>query len=271
MKLLGSAILIASLSAQSQSTDDDQNSLAFLPDARRLRDRQNMIDWLLPPKANGPGRSVQDIKFYGCWCLPDANKNPKQGEPVDALDAACKRANQCYFCASKDNANRDKECTSSGVGYAFTLLGEPDSFDGRTIVCDDDPTKDAVTQKEANKGKDRQTSKYACRRQVCECDKRLAEDLLAVWDQYNVNHIHKNKENAKNFPDATFQLDDGNCDVKKSEMPLPKGELQCCGPEYGVRMPYWDQFGLKACCGNQSYNTLMQACCDGLVVGGNTC
>lgn len=166
MKLIGT-LSIASIAAQNATMTDL---------ARRLRDRQNLIDHIVPPKIPG-GRSVMDVKFYGCWCLPGANADvPNKGTPVDNLDAACKRANQCYYCAKMDNSDRDKSCEARGVGYDYQLVtgDDPNDFSQRSIICTDDPNADEVkASKEKNSG-ERKVSKYACRRQVCECDKRLA-------------------------------------------------------------------------------------------------
>ena len=235
---------------------------------RRLRDRTNLIDWLVPPQPTSTtGSFVSDIRFYGCWCLPGASNFIKsRGLPVDALDAACKRASQCYMCAKMDNIDRPKKCEANGVGYQFSMNGpltivDPSDYSSRSIECLDDPASDIGNSKGSNK--------YSCRRQICECDKKLAEDLKAAVDAgaYNQLFLLDNKGRPKNQnsafdPDATCKHDDNGTN---------RGELKCCGDGYSVRMPYYDNNGQKACCKNRTYNTLVQTCCAGEVVGGTTC
>lgn len=261
MKLICSLLIVASIKA----TSDEE--FAILQMGRRLRDRTNLIDWLVPPRStSGTGSFVSDIRFYGCWCLPGAAQFIKsRGLPVDALDAACKRASQCYMCARLDNIDRPKKCEANAVGYQFamngpTTINDPTDYDIRSIECLDDPDLD-------NKNSAKGANKYSCRRQICECDRKLAEDLKEAVDSgaYNDFFLMDNKGVANNpafDPEATCKHDDNGLD---------RGELKCCGDAYSIRMPFYDNNGQKACCVNRTYNTLVQTCCDGNVVGGTTC
>jgi hypothetical protein len=85
------------------------------------------------------------------------------GEPVDDIDRSCRSMSRCYECAKIDFG---KECNTELLNYRWHGFLDTDGH--KTIQCDDEAG--------------------SCERTICDCDKRLAEDLREnerVWDLHN--------------------------------------------------------------------------------------
>lgn len=216
-----------------KSTDATANAL------RRLKQLKVLILWLQPE------HRFARYCFYGCWCLPDADhklNSAGYGKPVDDIDASCKRQSQCYDCAQMDNDN--VICDASTTNYNYKLhydTKDPTNHWKKSIECTD-------TRKGNGKG--------GCKRSVCECDKRLAEELREFFEQWNVkNHAIQ----------GGFDWQ-GTCEKVQCSGPQCGHELACCGNlGYGVRMPYRVD-GRRACCGEATYDSTFYECCEGNVV-----
>lgn len=216
-------------------------------DARKLKQLKVLILWLQPE------HRFARYCFYGCWCLPDADHKlftVGYGKPVDNIDGACKRQSQCYDCAQVDHS--DRVCDASTMGYHYKLHydpADPSNHMKKSIECLDQPGKG---------------SKGSCRRSVCECDKRLSEELREHFAEWSVN----NHQEQGTFDAASMCIvegcKNGNCGGS---------EVACCGNlGSGVRMPYKVQDGRRSCCGEKTYDTSFQECCDGnLIKAVGTC
>lgn len=203
------------------------------PGARKLKQLKLLVLWLQPE------HRFARYCYYGCWCLPDtdhADYTPRFGKPVDAVDGSCKKQAQCYDCAKMDHGS---DCDSSSVGYKFELhkdSNDPDNHMKHSITCLDDPNK----------------SKRSCSRAVCECDKRLAEDLRTNFGFWVQGH----HQTQGDFDTSMCEVDrctSGNCQAR--------GPVECCGANTGPRYPFRSHDGQRKCCGDKTYDGTIQECC----------
>lgn len=211
--------------------------------ARRLKQLKVLILWLQPE------HRFARYCFYGCWCLPDndhLNAQPLNtagfGKPVDAIDGSCRRQSHCYQCAQRDHPNH--ECDASSTNYKYELTfdtNDPDNHWKKSINCLDEGK--GLGNDKGQKG--------GCRRSICECDKKLAEDLREHFEVWKQGH----------------HAEQGDFDWTKNCFKDPSGnggrKLECCG-NYGegIRMPYHDN-GRRKCCGTVTYDSTFNECCDG--------
>lgn len=179
--------------------------------------------------------------FYGCWCLPDAEHTVEGvgfGAPIDEVDGSCKRQASCYECAKMDHEGRN--CVADQVQYNYKLNVGAD-HNGNSIECLDEP----------NSGKNGAWSeKFSCRRSICECDKKLAEDLrehFHVWTREN----HQMQ--------GTFDPP-SQCLKSPGQGMGAEGTPECCGA-YPNRFPYKTQEGARMCCGDKTYDSSLFECC----------
>lgn len=203
------------------------------PNFRKLKQMKLLILWLQPE------HRFARYCYYGCWCLPDADHSdftPQYGQPVDPIDASCKRMSQCYDCAKRDYGNT---CESVDTGYKYELIAdedEPDNHWKKSIRCLNDPKND----------------KHGCRRSICECDKQLAEDL-----RENFTHWFQGHHQTQGDFDTSICEPDHNGNGGSGG-----GPLKCCGNKDGPRFPYRDN-GSRKCCGDKTYDSNFQECCTG--------
>lgn len=203
------------------------------PSARKLKQLKMLVLWLQPE------HRFARYCYYGCWCLPDEDHKdytPRYGKPVDNIDSSCKRQAQCYDCAKMEFGD---ECESSDVGYKYALHSDPNDPDNHwknSISCLDDPKK---------KGK-------ACKRAVCECDKRLSEELRENFGFWVQGH----HQTQGDFDTAECQIE--HCTGPNCQN---RGPLECCGYNNGPRYPFRTHDGQRKCCGDKTYDSTIQECC----------
>ena len=90
--------------------------------------------------------------------------------------------------------------------------------------------------------------RYSCSRALCECDKKLAEDLRAEFYEWT----HNNKQ-SEGFDKDTVCVNNG---------PGGKtGPIECCG-KYPNRYPYASDGGFRDCCGQKTYSIENYECCE---------
>lgn len=163
--------------------------------------------------------------YYGCHCLPEGSHDLAKGgygKPKDNIDNSCRRFGQCYKCLldeHKDdvfNIKGHTECKGEEIGYNATLV-EADGQNPRSIIC-------------LNK-------LGSCRRNICECDKQLAENLALYEDQWDESlHSRRGDFNREQECETigarvgpTFQ----ECCGDRTTFPFnePRSSFQCCdGP-----------------------------------------
>merc|ERR1712048_440803 len=229
-----------------------EESLERLDYLRRLKNLKMLVLHLQPE------HRFTRYCHYGCYCLTEPlytlNPAPNKGAPRDPIDAACKVQNQCYECAAMDHPSRS--CTADRVQYSYTLNvdpADPNNHEKKSITCTDDPW--------SKKRPGQKAPKWSCRRSMCECDKRLAEQLrehFSIWDdQYSTV-----------LGDTKF--DTSTCVSNSNGLGGDQGQPQCCGDQYGgARFPYNDRNGQRGCCGQKTYDTSMFTCCGDQTVMGS--
>jgi len=168
---------------------------------------------------------------YGCWCFPDGENNVLggYGEAQDGADSVCKKYHNCQRCVDHDYV----DCPA-WAPYRYS--GKVDKITGKKIIkCNNRPG--------------------TCRRNHCECDKKLAEDLAEYEMLWN----------------PTLSLQMGGFD-RAVECPGPKerservgndNEHSCCGV-YPDRFPFVskNQKGdIRKCCLTKTYDPRVLACC----------
>lgn len=210
---------------------------------RKLKQLKMLVLWLQPE------HRFARYCYYGCWCLPDtdhADLTPRFGKPVDEVDMSCKKMSQCYECAKMDHG---ETCDSSSIGYKYSLHKDPNNPNdhwGNSIKCLDNPT-----------------GKKACRRSICECDKKLAEDLRTNFGFWKQGH-HQTQGGFDTSQCEVDRCTSGDCQAR--------GPVQCCGAADEPRFPFRTHGGLRKCCGNKTYDSSMQECCsDGEIKFMGTC
>jgi len=207
---------------------------------RKLKQLKVLILWLQPE------HRFARYCFYGCWCLPDREHKlftVGYGKPVDNIDGSCQRQSKCYECAKMDHPNRN--CDPSDVGYGYKLHYDPldpGNHLKKSITCTDD----------ASKG-----GKHSCKRSICECDKKLSEDLREHFYEYYEGHHQEQGSFDAGANCLVEGCASGNCGPKK---------VECCGNlGHGTRMPFKSD-GRRMCCGDKTYDSTFQECCEGNVL-----
>merc|ERR1712176_362598 len=145
-----------------------------IAEQRKFRNLKILVIWL--QKGGKFGRYC----YYGCHCLPEGSHdlaNGGYGKPMDNIDHACRRFGQCYKCLveehkdDKFNINGVTDCKGEEIGYQADLIIN-DQTGEKSIQC-------------LNK-------LGSCRRNICECDKQLAENLAKYENEWNeANHSRK--------------------------------------------------------------------------------
>ena len=222
-----------------RNLDGSQDANPSVMAARRLKQLKVLILWLQPEYR------FARYCFYGCWCLPDAEhklNSAGYGKPVDDIDASCKRQSQCYDCAQMDNDN--VVCDASTTNYKYELIfdeADPTNHMKKSIKCLDE-----------RRSGERGNSKSGCKRSICECDKKLSEDLREYFEQWDAK---------KHAIQGGFDWQ-GECERVNCTGPNCGHELACCGNlGYGIRMPYRVE-GRRQCCGDATYDSTFYECCE---------
>lgn len=192
---------------------------------------------------------------YGCYCLTDPlyslTPPPNKGAPRDPIDAACKVQHQCYECAKMDHPTRT--CTADKVQYSYRLLrdeNDPDNHWKKSIECVDDPM--------SKKRPGQIAPKWSCRRSMCECDKRMAEQLREHFAEWN-----------DEFSTSLGDFDTSVCTAPEGNGGGDQGQPECCGSQFGgSRFPFNNRNGVRGCCGGKTYDTTMLTCCSDQTVLG---
>jgi len=178
---------------------------------------------------------------YGCYCFPDGEKSVLggYGEARDGADAICKKYHNCQRCINKDYNDCPEWAPYKYKGRVDQTTGQ------RYLEC---------LNKEGT-----------CRRNHCECDKRLAEQLAEyelTWDpQYSF--AFGGFDRAKSCP-AAEQRTNNNV----------HNQHECCG-NYPERYPYVSESEngtLRKCCDTKTYDPRVLACCqDNVLKQHGTC
>lgn len=176
---------------------------------------------------------------YGCWCFPDGARSVigGYGEPRDGADMVCKRYHKCQQCINQDYV----DCPE-WAGYKYR----------------------GIIDKKTGKKRIECLNKSGCRKDHCECDSKLAQDLAEyemLWDPM-LNQQYGGFDRTTECP---LQ------DVRSNNV---NNEHECCG-KYPNRFPYVSksQSGeLRKCCKSKTYDPRTLACChDGELRAAGSC
>jgi len=189
--------------------------------------------------------------YYGCYCFSDAQYelDAGKGKPVDAIDSACKRFHQCYRCIEKDFVEDKQQSNCEGTNRSYRFKGIIDPVtQQKQIICLN------------NEG--------SCKRAICECDKKLAEEMSGLEFKWNIVHHQRwggfNKDQ---------QCSGANERAARAE-PLGTGEQRCCG-DYPNRFLYVHSNkdgGRHGCCRGKTFDINGHLeCCSGNLVPVGTC
>jgi len=169
---------------------------------------------------------------YGCWCFRNGEKSVLggSGNTIDGADRSCKAYQQCHKCMDNDY----NDCPA-WVPYRFEGIVKEDG--SKELIC--------------------LNQEGSCRRNHCECDKKLAEDLA-------LHEMTLNPLNRRDFgfePELACKKADSRSTSTSSAT-----EQSCCGV-YPNRFPYVSNRNqgesLRKCCLNKTYDPRKLACCPG--------
>jgi hypothetical protein len=175
---------------------------------------------------------------YGCYCQLIARR-PGVGEPLDALDEACRAYQHCAKCNGMDHGDQTtingEACNAVSARYELQNNEARDGFE-----CND----------EASDGD--------CGISQCKCDVELAQALFAARDVFDAK---KSTENGFEFAE----------ECKAVKPPPGNGgnefTMACCG-EYPARFPF-KQTEKRQCCVDKVFTTSKNCCQDGTLSAGS--
>lgn len=159
---------------------------------------------------------------YGCHCMVNGPHDimAGYGNPVDEIDSACKRHQECIACAMRDFG---AELCPWWKPYKMQAMVD-DETNEKFLTCEDKPGY--------------------CKRALCECDAQLARDIFDERAVYDRDFHHRYGTFSK---DQCRQVNRGKYeDVKGDKKPKP--EAQCCG-SFPKRFPFSP--AKQECCGDQ--------------------
>jgi len=109
-----------------------------------------------------PALFAQRMNNYGCHCWPDYPQIENlsgQGASLDAIDSSCHKLQDCHACLKQEYGA--EVCDPVNTRYIARLVGDE-------IRC-------------MNKS----TGKQACKRNLCECDKKFSNDFAASFGSWS--------------------------------------------------------------------------------------
>jgi len=116
-----------------------------------------------------PEARAENFINYGCWCFNDDNDVTKgHGHPVDRVDETCRSHSYCYQCT--------KMAFDCSVYSGYKYFGREDVNGTRSMECLNDEFGDPSEQ---------------CRHTLCECDKRLAQQLAKHTSAWSIENHEK--------------------------------------------------------------------------------
>ena len=131
------------------------------------------------------------ITNYGCFCFNESNAAGGKGQARDLIDQSCKNLFKCQTCIKMDIDNRN-------------ILPNTDGSCSITTTYNFNLTKSAVTELPEIEC---QNLEGTCKRALCECDKRFANELAHSYDTWDsqLTRVHKILSFSRvNFPHFLF-------------------------------------------------------------------
>jgi len=194
---------------------------------------------------------IKKMLNYGCHCFPGSRKSRSvggKGPAMDEIDGVCRSQYQCHKCVEMDHG-----CDPDQTPYKVQFKGKKGQLAGKQIICRDEEN--------------------TCARNMCECDKRMAENLDKIWFKEGAHNPfywldRKNVRKAKKAGTELFDYE-GTCFTGQNS-PSPD---MCCGNFPDV-VPF--NAATKECCvvteGPKLFDPLTHTCCSGgLIATAGSC
>ena len=249
MKLLAAAFAVASATDSMQKIAESMAEHYKTLSRREQREFCDEKKWPggLPDVCTitkGDGLEGQLMLFsnarnYGCWCdLDDAQRRQSKGQPVNALDQACRDLQHAYDCISIDMGNCNARTANVTDDYVLPL----------TAIS---PIMNPKQQcQQYNKGN-------TCGMRICQVEAeflRVTYQPVYAGDNYwldmwtDMNLVHQANGGSFNYENECQKSGGGNpCSTPGActNQPQPAGDRKCCGI-YPYRTAYWT--GRNKCC-----------------------
>ena len=200
------------------------------PAAPKIHHLKILTTWLLEPL----GQRFDEYS-YGCHCSLEQNAGKiYTGKPVDPSDRACRDHSLCYRCLRAEYNAPGETCDGNSDGYRADLYKDIET-DKRWVEC-----KDSIG---------------SCRKNICECDKALAQNLLANLSSYDPRYYISEKIVFSKWFDKSVV-----CSKQKT---LPEKNVVGRNKEKKEKI-----IGFVGCCGDRTtfpYNQSRKSnqCCQG--------
>jgi len=205
--------------------DETVIKMSYQTPAKKYRLLKLLAAWLQDDS------DFEKYSYYGCHCFPTGMDDMAggHGEPMDKIDRSCKLFFQCYECA-KLGSSADETCDGLSQKYSLKLNTHTTTLE-RTLTCLDE--------------------EGTCARNICECDRRLAESLYANKDTYNQQYHTLTNDGAWAY--------NNQCQRRNSNQKYGKA-TECCGESFPDMIP--KQEG-KQCCGYRPFDPAGdRQCCE---------
>lgn len=193
---------------------------------------------------------IKKMLNYGCHCFPGGKKDRSvggKGPAMDEIDGVCRTQYQCHKCVEMEFG-----CNPDETPYKAQFKGKKTALQ-KEVICRDDLG--------------------SCARSMCDCDKRMAENLEKIWfvpDSHNAFFWGERKNRRKRGKAGLETFDyEGTC-TNTGMSPVPD---TCCGSHPNV-VPY--NAATKDCCvqngGPKLFDPLTHMCCaGGLIATAGSC
>jgi hypothetical protein len=142
----------------------DRNAIRKMQ-LRKYETIKKMVMYVHDPSEREWGRYCP----YGCHCMVNGPTDilAGHGQPIDNVDHACKRHQDCIQCAINDFGG---DVCPWWKPYKMTAMVDTQTNE-RHLICQD--------------------RQGYCKRALCECDAQLARDLYQERKNYDRDHHHR--------------------------------------------------------------------------------
>ena len=156
------------------------------------------------------------------------------GEPVDEIDRVCQRFHKCISCVNMDHVDCPDWAPYTFKTNLSRATGE------KNLVC-----KNKVKTHVFKLLNPLTPQRGSCRRHHCECDKKMAMELVALESQHSPYFSHANGafETEKFCSPKRAENDEKSSKAKTEQAKMEfssgvkRNEESCCG-EYPERFPF---------------------------------
>lgn len=170
---------------------------------------------------------------YGCHCMVNGPTDllSGHGQPVDVVDSACKRHQECITCAMKDFGG---DVCPWWKPYKMSAMVD-DVTDEKYLIC-----RTYFISVEYRVLLFLEDVEGFCKRSLCECDAQLARDLYSERENYDRDNHHRygtfNKQQCRTVNRGTYEENDVKekvdshmcCGINPKRFPYSTNKQECC-------------------------------------------